>query len=287
MIALMRDAMGVGLAATQLGVMQRLFVFAAGPDATPTAVANPEIEWLSEEAATAEEGCLSLPGIAVDVERPLYARVRGQDTRGRAADARVGGPRGPRAPARDRSSRRGPDARPHRARAAQGGAAGAARGRELRAADRRGPEDAIAERDGELRLTRWPSAPSTSAPPSFAATVLRVLAVSPYRPQLVVTPPDRRQGRGRKLSPPPAAVVAARRRHRPAAGRGRQRAGVAGADRRRGARRRRRLRLRPDHPRAAALRARRCSTSTRRCCPAGAGRRRSSGRSWPATPRPG
>jgi methionyl-tRNA formyltransferase len=42
----------------------------------------------------------------------------------------------------------------------------------------------------------------------FAATVLRVLAVSPFRPKLVVTPPDRRQGRGRKLSPPPAAVVA-------------------------------------------------------------------------------
>ena len=42
----------------------------------------------------------------------------------------------------------------------------------------------------------------------FAATVLRVLAVSPFRPHLVVTPPDRRQGRGRRLSPPPAAVVA-------------------------------------------------------------------------------
>jgi peptide deformylase len=82
MIEIMRGAMGVGLAATQLGVMQRLLVFAAGPDATPTAVANPEIEWLSEEALTVEEGCLSLPGIAVDVERPLYARVRGQDLSG-------------------------------------------------------------------------------------------------------------------------------------------------------------------------------------------------------------
>ncbi|MEO8092571.1 MAG: peptide deformylase, partial [bacterium] len=82
MIGIMRGAMGVGLAATQLGVMQRLLVFAAGPDATPTAVANPEIEWLSDEAATAEEGCLSLPGITVDVERALYARVRGQDLAG-------------------------------------------------------------------------------------------------------------------------------------------------------------------------------------------------------------
>ena len=43
----------------------------------------------------------------------------------------------------------------------------------------------------------------------FAATVLRVLAGSPHRPSLVVTPPDSRQGRGRKLSPPPAALAAA------------------------------------------------------------------------------
>jgi peptide deformylase len=82
MVAIMRDALGVGLAATQLGVMQRLFVFAAGADATPTAVANPVIEWTSDEMAVAEEGCLSLPGVAVDVERALYARVTGQDTAG-------------------------------------------------------------------------------------------------------------------------------------------------------------------------------------------------------------
>jgi methionyl-tRNA formyltransferase len=43
----------------------------------------------------------------------------------------------------------------------------------------------------------------------FAATVLRRLAASPHRPGLVVTPPDRRQGRGRKVSPPPAALAAA------------------------------------------------------------------------------
>jgi peptide deformylase len=82
MVAIMRDALGVGLAATQLGVMQRLFVFAAGADATPTAVANPVIEWTSEDTALAEEGCLSLPGVAVDVDRALYARVTGQDTAG-------------------------------------------------------------------------------------------------------------------------------------------------------------------------------------------------------------
>jgi peptide deformylase len=82
MIAIMRDALGVGLAATQLGVLRRLLVFQAGADATPTAVANPRVEWLSEELATAEEGCLSLPGIGVDVERALHARVSGEDLRG-------------------------------------------------------------------------------------------------------------------------------------------------------------------------------------------------------------
>jgi peptide deformylase len=82
MVSIMRDALGVGLAATQLGVMHRLLVIQAGVDATPTAIVNPELEWLSDQLAVAEEGCLSLPGITVDVERPLYARVRGRDVHG-------------------------------------------------------------------------------------------------------------------------------------------------------------------------------------------------------------
>jgi peptide deformylase len=82
MVGIMRDAMGVGLAATQLGLLRRLLVFQAAPDAAPTALANPEIEWLSEDMAVAEEGCLSLPGVGLDVERSLHARVRGQDVHG-------------------------------------------------------------------------------------------------------------------------------------------------------------------------------------------------------------
>ena len=82
MIGIMRDGIGVGLAATQLGILRRMLVFQAGADATPTALVNPEIEWRSEELVTAEEGCLSLPGIVVDVERPLHARVRGFDPTG-------------------------------------------------------------------------------------------------------------------------------------------------------------------------------------------------------------
>lgn len=82
MFALMRDAMGVGLAATQLGLLRRLLVFQAGPDATPSAIANPVIEWASGELATAAEGCLSLPRIVVDVERPIHVRVSGRDASG-------------------------------------------------------------------------------------------------------------------------------------------------------------------------------------------------------------
>jgi peptide deformylase len=82
MVGLMQDALGVGLAATQLGVLHRLLVFQAGSDATPTAIANPAVEWTSSELAVAEEGCLSLPGVVVEVERPLHARVAGTDLRG-------------------------------------------------------------------------------------------------------------------------------------------------------------------------------------------------------------
>ena len=82
MIGLMRDAIGVGLAATQLGALRRMLVFQVGPDAQPTVMINPEIEWRSQDAATAEEGCLSIPGVVVDVERPLFVRARAVDVHG-------------------------------------------------------------------------------------------------------------------------------------------------------------------------------------------------------------
>ena len=82
MYEIMRDGLGVGLAATQLGVLRRLLVFHAGPDGEPSALVNPEVEWLSEETAVAEEGCLSLPRVTMDVERPLYARFSGRDVEG-------------------------------------------------------------------------------------------------------------------------------------------------------------------------------------------------------------
>jgi peptide deformylase len=82
MIAIMRDGLGVGLAATQIGILRRLLIFQAGPDAEPAAIVNPEVEWRSDDVVVAEEGCLSIPRISVDVERPLFVRVIGSDVEG-------------------------------------------------------------------------------------------------------------------------------------------------------------------------------------------------------------
>ncbi len=82
MIAIMRDGMGIGLAATQLGMLRRVLVFQAVPNGAPSGLVNPQIEWLSDEVVVAEEGCLSLPRVAMDVERPLHARVTALDVEG-------------------------------------------------------------------------------------------------------------------------------------------------------------------------------------------------------------
>jgi peptide deformylase len=80
--ALMHDALGVGLAATQLGVLHRVLVYRAYVDDPLTALVNPVIEWRSEEQEAAEEGCLSLPGCHVEVERAASVRVTAQDEHG-------------------------------------------------------------------------------------------------------------------------------------------------------------------------------------------------------------
>jgi peptide deformylase len=79
---IMHDALGVGLAATQLGVLHRLLVYRVQPDAPVNALINPEIDWKGSEEEIAEEGCLSLPAVLVDVERPIHVRVRGLDEHG-------------------------------------------------------------------------------------------------------------------------------------------------------------------------------------------------------------
>ena len=79
---LMDDAMGVGLAATQIGALHRVLVYRVQQQAPVNALINPEIEWRGSEQEIAEEGCLSLPAVAVDVERPVHVRVRALNERG-------------------------------------------------------------------------------------------------------------------------------------------------------------------------------------------------------------
>jgi peptide deformylase len=74
---LMHDAIGVGLAANQVGVLHRLLVYRVQQDSPVVALVNPEIEWKGRDEEIAEEGCLSLPSVLVDVERPIHVRVRG------------------------------------------------------------------------------------------------------------------------------------------------------------------------------------------------------------------
>jgi peptide deformylase len=79
---LMNDAVGVGLAATQVGVLHRLLVYRVQPQAPVAALINPKIEWSGREQEILEEGCLSLPAVHVDVERPIDVRVRAQNAWG-------------------------------------------------------------------------------------------------------------------------------------------------------------------------------------------------------------
>ncbi|MGH2905371.1 MAG: peptide deformylase [Solirubrobacterales bacterium] len=81
MIGLMEDAYGIGLAAPQIGSSNRLLVYRVG-SAPPVVLANPVIEWSSEDGETFEEGCLSLANVNVDVDRPIYVLVKGQNARG-------------------------------------------------------------------------------------------------------------------------------------------------------------------------------------------------------------
>ena len=80
MVRVMQDAPGVGLAAPQVGVVRRVIVYQVDDD--PVTLVNPEIVWSSDETEVVDEGCLSVPGVTVPVERPAAIRVRGQDLRG-------------------------------------------------------------------------------------------------------------------------------------------------------------------------------------------------------------
>jgi peptide deformylase len=78
---LMKDANGVGLAATQIGVLRRVFVFARDEDEVAVLV-NPEIVRRGDEAELDDEGCLSIQGVTMPVERATSLRIEGRDEKG-------------------------------------------------------------------------------------------------------------------------------------------------------------------------------------------------------------
>jgi len=81
MKGLMRDANGIGLAAPQVGILQRLFVFQSGEDEV-AALANPRVVEAGEETTVSDEGCLSIQGVLVPIERPSTITIAGLDEHG-------------------------------------------------------------------------------------------------------------------------------------------------------------------------------------------------------------
>jgi peptide deformylase len=82
MAVLMQDARGVGLAASQVGVLRRVFVFQPEPGGAPVALVNPRIAETGKERLVDEEGCLSLQGVRVPVERATTVTIEASDATG-------------------------------------------------------------------------------------------------------------------------------------------------------------------------------------------------------------
>ena len=80
---LMQDANGIGLAATQVGTLQRVFVFQPeGEDEALQAFVNPVLTATSEVTLSDTEGCLSMQGVTIPVERPVKVTIEGKDENG-------------------------------------------------------------------------------------------------------------------------------------------------------------------------------------------------------------
>jgi peptide deformylase len=96
MLATMYDAPGIGLAANQVNLLNRVIVMDLSKrdeeeEAKPICMANPEIIWESEEMSVMEEGCLSIPRQYADVERPAIVRVKYLDYDGKDAELEASG----------------------------------------------------------------------------------------------------------------------------------------------------------------------------------------------------
>ena len=84
MLDTMYDAKGIGLAAVQVGIAQRMLVMDVGEEdgSAPHIIINPVITWLSEEMSSYNEGCLSVPSHYSDVVRPAEVKITYQDPTG-------------------------------------------------------------------------------------------------------------------------------------------------------------------------------------------------------------
>ena len=92
MLATMYDAQGIGLAATQVNVHERIVVIDTSEERNqPLVIINPEIVWASPETQVGDEGCLSVPGIYDGVERSIAVNVRALDERGQARTIKAEG----------------------------------------------------------------------------------------------------------------------------------------------------------------------------------------------------
>ena len=92
MLETMYDAQGIGLAATQVDVHERLVVIDVSEERNePLVLINPELLWASAERVMGEEGCLSVPGIYDGVERAAQVRVRALDEHGQAREIEADG----------------------------------------------------------------------------------------------------------------------------------------------------------------------------------------------------
>ena len=247
MIAIMRDAMGVGLAATQLGALRRLLVFQAGPDATPTALGEPGDRVALGRPRHGRRGMpVPAAGRSWTSSGPLHVRVSGADIAGEPILIEASGPRGARAPARDRPPRRRAHPRPDRARPAEGRDAGAAGGHQLHAVRPR--------RRGRRTKTQSPSPPTR---PGSAACASRTSARRTSPRRFCGAWPTARIGRrwsSRRRTASRGAGASSRRRRSPRQAQElglelhqtpeRERAGVARGDRERRDRHRDGLRVR-------------------------------------------
>ena len=94
MLETMYAAPGIGLAAVQIGVMQRVVVMdlsREGEEPAPRHLVNPEIVWASEEMAPYEEGCLSIPEVYDEVTRPARVKVRYLNYQGETVEEEADG----------------------------------------------------------------------------------------------------------------------------------------------------------------------------------------------------